>query len=227
MNRPNHHGAPLAALTIRVVLLSSLAFFLLPKWAPASQKRLVPAAEYHRYVDALLEVNDFGAHYYEDGAADASVLFPESPQAPYDYKRPPEPVIALIRLRERALPVLIDCLDDGRVAKIVFEGNKLTRPMNVPVGYVCLDVLMNVAMGKPVSDPECADDGLGACMNYGFYFRPDDYYDCSDRECVLRPWVFVVQRKWKEQFLAHRLRFRNPYNSLDVDEYKEFRTTTK
>jgi hypothetical protein len=105
-----------------------------------------------------------------------------------------------------------------------FEGNAITSPMNVPVGYVCLDILMNVVVGRPVSDTDCSDDGLGACMNYGFYFRPDDYYECTKKDCFLRTWVSVVQRKWREAYLGHRLRFHNPYDTITVDEYKEFRT---
>jgi hypothetical protein len=96
--------------------------------------------------------------------------------------------------------------------------------MNVSLGYVCLDILMNEVRGKPVSDPDCASDGLGACMSYTFYFRPDDYYGCFEKTCLLRPWISVVQRKWRNAYLAHRLRYHNPYDSLPVDEYKEFRT---
>ena len=99
--------------------------------------------------------------------------------------------------------------------------------MNVPVGYVCMDILMNVVVGEPVSDPECSNDGLGACMNYGFYFRPDDYYECTAKDCFLKPWVSVVKRRWKEAYISHRLRLHNPYDTIAVDEYKEFRTAAK
>lgn len=96
--------------------------------------------------------------------------------------------------------------------------------MNVPLGYVCLDILMNEVSGDPVWYPDCSDDGLGACVKNLFYFRPDDYYACTERTCMLRPWVLVVQRKWRSEYLAHRLRFHNPYDALPVDEYKELRT---
>jgi len=204
-----------------------LSCFLLQGWASAATEKLATAGEYHRYIDPLLGVTDFEAHYYEDGAADATVLFPEGTQPPKTHLRPPEPVVELVRLRDRSLPLLIDCLDDGRVTTMRFEGNKITQPMNVPLGYVCLDILMNLVTGKPVSDSECASDGLGACMNLGFYFRPDDYYECSDRDCFLRPWVHVVRRKWKQEYLAHRLRFHNPYDTLPFEEYKEFWTSRK
>ncbi len=208
----------------RVIGLLTLAFFQLPGCLSAQPGKVAAPAEYHRYIEPLLEVTDFRTQYFEDGAADSTVLFPESSQPPYDYLMPPAPVTALVRLGDRSIPLLIDCLSDRRITSMRFEGNRITQPMNVPLGYVCLDILMNEVSGKPVSDPSCAEDGLGACMNYGFYFRPDDYYACTDKDCMLRPWISVVQRKWKNEYLAHRLRFHNPYDTLRVEEYKELRT---
>lgn len=208
----------------RVIGLLTLACLVLPAWTSAQLGKLTAPAEYHRYIDSLLDVMDFRTYYVEDGAADASVLFPEDSQSPYNFLIPPTPVVALVRLRDRNLPLLIDCLSDSRITSMRFEGNNITRPMKVPLGYVCLDILMNEVHGKPVSDPSCADDGLGACMNNGFYFRPDDYYACTDKDCMQRPWIFVVQRKWRSEYLAHRLKFQNPYDSLPVEEYKELRT---
>jgi hypothetical protein len=190
--------------------------------AGASQNQLSSSSEYRKYIDALLGVKDFGTHYYEDGAADATVLFPSSTTNPYG--RPADAVVAIVRLRQRSLPLLIDCLSDTRVTTVVFDGNRITKAMNVPLGYVCLDILMQTTEGNPVSDPECADDGPGACMNLGFYFRPDDYENCWKDECLLRPWVKVVQRNWKRQYLARRLRFRNPYDQLKIEEYKDLMT---
>jgi len=210
--------------TVWVLLLS---MWSLPALAPAAPGKLSSNEEYHRYIDPLLDVNDFGTHYFEDGAADASVLFPQSNQAPYGYLKPAAPVLALVQLRERGLAYLIDCLNDGRMTKMRFDGNTITRPMNVPVGYVCLDILMGEVSGKPVSDRECSDDGLGACMSHGFYFRPDDYYACTQRDCFLRPWISVVQRKWRSEYLTHRLRPHNPYDAFPVEEYKQFRTANK
>lgn len=193
--------------------------------ATGSQNRLSSPSEYHKYIDALLTVKDFGTHYSEDGAADATILFPSSGTNPY--ARPAEAVIALVRLREKGFPLLIDCLTENRITSLRFDGNRITKAMNVPLGYVCLDIWMQTTWGGPVSDPECADDGLGACMNDGFYFRPDDYSNCWEHECLLRPWVTVVQRNWKRQYVAHRLRFRNPYDLLRIDEYKDLRTRHK
>ena len=178
-------------------------------WASAPA-RLSTAADYTKYIDQLLSVPDFGIEYYEDGAADASVLWPQISKPPYGNLKPAAPVKAILELKTRALPLLIDCLADARLTNAVFGGNKITNRMKVPVGYVCLDILMGIVPGKPVADPDCADDGLGACMNPGFFFRPDDYYSCGPNECIARPWVLVVQKNWRAQYRSHRLRFKYP-----------------
>jgi hypothetical protein len=211
----------------RALSLLALSCLLSPAWASAASGKLATPTEYHRYIDPLLGVSDFRTQYDEDGAADASVVYPQSGQPPYGYLKPPEPILDLVRLRGRSLPLLIDCLSDGRITTMHFGGNWITKPMKVPVGYVCLDILMNVVVGRPVSDPDCSNDGLGACMNYGFYFRPDDYYECSERDCFLRSWVSVVRRKWKVAYINHRLKFHNPYDTITVDEYKELRTARR
>lgn len=150
--------------------------------AAAVANRLSSKADYQKYIDPLLEVKDFGIEYTEDGAADATVL---------DSSRvTPESVIAVLRLKAQGLPLLIDCLNDGRLTSISFGGNATTREMKVPIGYVCLDILMGITKG-PISYPNCADDGLGACVHYELYFRPGDYYNCQEHEhaCLTRPWV--------------------------------------
>ena len=208
-------------------ILLLFLFLFLPNTALATQPRLASAAAYHRYIDPLLGVKDFKTHYYEDGAADATVLFPEG-DADHPYPLPVDPVIALVRLREKSFPLLIDCLSDGRMTSVRF-GGAMTQLKNVPVGHVCLDILMGTTKDKSAFFPDCADDGLGACMKPDFYFRPDDYTRCWGGDtCLLRPWINIVQRNWRAQYLAHRLRFRNPYDGpLQVDEYKDLRTPTK
>lgn len=227
MRLPSRRGSPLSGWVTGAILAITCIGFFPSVHASATQPKLASAADYHRYIDTFLDVKDFGTNYFEDGAADATVLFPEDTHAPYGQLRPAEPIVALLRLREKAFPLLIDCLSDARITRIHFDGNNMTTSMNVPLGYVCLDILMNFAAGKPVSDRNCADDGLGACMNNGFYFRPDDYYGCSKTECTLRPWVIVVQRNWRSQYLAHRLRFHNPYDALPVEEYKDLRSAPR
>ena len=195
----------------------------------AAQKQLTATADYHKYIDVLVGETDFGIEYSEDGAADATVLYPLNESNEKPYGRPRNSVVALVRLGTKGIPVLIDCLGDGRITSVRFNGNDITKPMKVPVGYVCLDILMVTVKGAPVSERECPFDGLGACMNYGYYFRPDDYYECykGPSQCKLRPWVSVVQQNWRRQFLTHVLRFHNPYNDSGIPDYKEFATPKK
>lgn len=186
------------------------------------QSSLSSKTDYRKYIDPLLNVDDFGIEYVDDGAADATVLFPQEAANPPG--RPRDAVISLIRLGSKSIPLLIDCLNDSRVTSVRFQGNNMVRPMNVPVGYVCLDILIGVTPGWPISHPDCSDDGLGACTNYRFYFRPDDYSNCWQRskQCALRPWIGVVQSNWRNQFLRRRLRFRNPYDNPQLGKYQEF-----
>lgn len=203
-------------------ILILLAIFAFAGVCPASppSRHLSPSADYHRYIDPLVQVKDFKVEYYEDGAADASVLFPGQGE----YQMPVDAVVAIAQLRQRSLPVLIDCLSDGRLTNAWFGGNRITARMRVPVGYVCMDLLMGMVPGRPVADPECSDDGLGSCMNEGFYFRPDDYFLCSDQDCNPRPWVLVVQRNWKGMYLAGRIKFRNPYDAFPAEIYQSLKS---
>jgi hypothetical protein len=81
-------------------------------------------------------------------------------------------VIALIRLGPKSFPPLIDCLGDERLTNVEFDGNTTTNRMKVPVGYVCLDILMESTRGRPVSEPDCSAADLGACMNYRYILGP-------------------------------------------------------
>ena len=220
MRFPGSRGPVFRGQATRAILAITLIIFFAPSSISATQRKLASTADYHRYIEALLDVKDFGTNYSEDGAADATVVFPGRGL------RPAEPIVALLGLKGGALPLLIDCLSDMRITSVRFDGNSMTRPMNVPLGYVCLDILMNLA-GGPVFYPNCADDGLGACVNYNLYFRPDDYDGCSKQECLLRPWIIVVQRAWRRLYLAHKLKFHDPYEHSPEEQYKDLRSPPK
>jgi hypothetical protein len=197
----------------------------------AAQAKLSTAQEYHKFIDPLLAVRDFGTHYADDGAADASILFPYERSGGSQANRPSDEVIALVRLGKKSLPILIDCLGDARLTSVRFEKNAITKPMNVPVGYLCMDILSLASVGPTGSETDCEFDGLGACMKHAFYFRPDDYLRCDNYpgSCEIGRRVGVVQRNWRAQFLLNRLRFRNPYEvaARSVPIYKEFATPKK
>ena len=124
--------------------LAWLALFVsvLPGLGAAEPAALAKRVEYHPYIDPLVDVQDFRVSYFEDGAADAERLFsPQGSEAPYSYLVPVNAVVDLVRLGGPSIPLLIDCLSDGRITNVQFRGNTITRDMNVPVGYVCLDIL--------------------------------------------------------------------------------------
>ena len=116
---------------------------------------------------ALAKV-DFGNVYFEDGAADGTVT-EERPFSKYN----PEPkgfalVKAVVDLKATAIPLLIEHLDDARPTRTLFNG----KP--VPLGHIALDILTNiVGLNREVIDTDNTDDGLGAGIQIGFYFRPD------------------------------------------------------
>ena len=72
-----------------------------------AQGTLSRKADYVKHIDPILAAKDFGIQYAEDGAADATVLFPPD-------KKPRDPILALVRLGHKSVPLLIDCLADER-----------------------------------------------------------------------------------------------------------------
>jgi hypothetical protein len=162
----------------------------------------VRSANYKNLIEPLLRVSDFRMHYFDDGAADATVTCPDG--CGYPPPIPVAPVTELMKNPKITVPLLIDCLDDGRRTSARFDGNVTTYPMRVPVGYVCLDILRWRFDREPIAENDCQNDGLGACVNTGYYFRPDDYTHCIEESCDVRPWVQVVQRHWRDALLAGR-----------------------
>jgi hypothetical protein len=198
---------------MRIAERALLAFLMVVSRSPvAAQGHLATAAQYSKYIDPLLAEPDFGIEYTDEGSAGATVLSPAA--KPGESRAPRRSVMALVLLRARAVPLLIDCLADGRVTSLHFKTKKSAKPVNVPVGYVCLDILTHVVEKPSVSAQDCADEGPGACVQGGFYFGPADYYGCvSSQEksvCRLRPWIRIVQQNWIRQLMNNSLRFHDP-----------------
>ena len=138
--------------------------------------------------------------YVEDGAADASLV------------EHPEPrVKAIVDLGEKALPLLIDCLVDVEptAAIAITYPQRVKHSTHVPLGYLCLDILMGITDGPDVYVEECADDGLGACVWNDFYFRPDVYATHQDAS-LSRAQVAAVQRKWRHVLATGKIWFVYP-----------------
>jgi hypothetical protein len=145
------------------------------------------------------------AVYVEDAAADGSVLLP-----PPTYKINPK-VMPILRCPELAGPKLIACLDDTRPTHIECRTQRTGYEAQVvPLGFVCLDLLLIIAQPPTLfGDDPCEDDGLGACVHEGFYFRPDDYTRTGNRFTAL-PIVNNVKEGWNSLLASGRLSFGYP-----------------
>ena len=170
----------------------------------ATQSSAPPAKS---VADVLLAAGDLGNVYVEDGAADGTVM----QIGRYGQVEKPHPAVAsIVALGAKSIPLLIDCLDDVRLTSATFKGG-FTREklLRVPVGYVCLDILTNVIESNSVFIKNCADDGLGACINGKYYFRPDDYYPTGE-DYTPRLAVSVAKANWSKAYKDKRIRFQFP-----------------
>jgi hypothetical protein len=110
--------------------------------------------------------------------------------------KPDARVKAVVDLKRSAVPLLIDHLDDRRPTRILFNG----RP--TPLSHVALDILSHVV--KPNDKLfilDCADDGLGACFQPGYYFRPDASMDQ----------MRVAKSNWQKAYKSGTIQFEYPH----------------
>ena len=170
------------------------------------------AASPERHIEALTSAPIL-VTYVEDGAADSSVTNVDANSMRVGVVEEPIPSVRdMINLRERAIPTLIAHLDDARLtsAKLCSYlpgGRSECAP--VPVGYVCLDILMNIVRGPTIIRRECGADGFGACMEPGYYFRPDAYVHKGDRLVASRE-VHRVKLNWQRAYRKHHLKYQYP-----------------
>lgn len=159
-------------------------------------------------IDALVAAPKL-VSYGEDGAHDASVL------ALYlegiNEVIPPEKEVRdIVALKDKAIPLLIECLDDLRPTSATFSGGYVVgEPYpRVPVGHVCLDILINIAKASDHIDKDCprGEAELGACIKDGFYFRPDDYGRFGE-EFRERPIVRIVKANWLKAYRNGRVKY--------------------
>jgi len=215
-----------ASWLYNMTFISRILLVLVATSPLLAQSVVKPKSAVHgsrRYVDALVALPNLGPVYYDDGAADGTIMVPTGRQVPVARHLPA--VKAIVDLGDASLPVLIDCLNDTRItsATMTFKGGDPdAKPVPVPVGEVCLDILLNVVVPtqevfvdscpleeKQGDAPCCFRDGLGACVNKGFYFRPDSY-DLRDGRAVARPIVSLVQSNWQQAYKGGRLRYQYP-----------------
>jgi hypothetical protein len=133
----------------------------------SAQSTVASRAKQEKLLSALVGV-DFGVVYADDGAGDGTVTDQGRVFPPGQSVDPAKCVQAIVDLRGEAIPLLINHLDDRRPTLTKFNG----KP--VPLGHIALDILSNITgSNSEVDIPDCSDDGLGACFQPGFYFRPD------------------------------------------------------
>jgi hypothetical protein len=173
---------------------------------PHLEKTLKPSNE--SLIDALVAAPTLYVMYVEDGAADASVLalYPDldgkatNPIA--------KEVKDIVSLRDKAIPLLIEHLDDTRpTAATISGGGYLTdKPIRVPVGHICLDILIHLAGTKaPIYDKQ-DHHGFQGLVQDGFYFRPDDYTMLGD-QFVERAIVRITKANWERVYRAGKIKY--------------------
>lgn len=152
-----------------------------------------PKLSSEKLIRALADVN-FGEVYYDDGAADGSVTDKQwitqlAGKAAF------ASVQSILDLKDRAIPLLIEHVDDQRPTRIMFNGNP------VPLGHVAMDILTHIiGTNDCVFIADCADDGLGACIEPAYYFRPDA------KSSEMRK----VKMNWRRLYASGVLKFEPP-----------------
>jgi hypothetical protein len=187
---------------MRVISTVTLLMFLCPAFLHA---RLQDCSTVflEAQIRALTELSLDRPVYVEDGAADGTLA---------DFRDDvPGPVRNLTDCPNQAGPLLIDHLDDFRQTLIQSETRKNSgAPAVVPLGYLCLDLLLALTADmESVWIQDCADDGFGACIKEGLYFRPDDY-TVVGQMLIPTDRVTEAKRRWTALLAAGLLRFTNP-----------------
>jgi hypothetical protein len=156
-------------------------------------------------LDRMLRIPGLGEIYVEDGAADGSIVM-----RPPKYRAARREIVPLLRCETRAAAVLIDHLDDVRLTTARFKGGVYwSKPVSVPLGFVCLDILISLSpFGSPIRDPGTENnDGLGSGVRAEYYFRPDDY-QIRGTEYRPKPKVLEVKKNWEKALREGLVQFK-------------------
>jgi len=166
-------------------------------------KTSTPSTE--NLIDALVNAPEL-VTYGEDGAHDATVLALYL-QNGDEVVPPKKGVRDIVALKGKAIPLLIGCLDDTRETSAIFIGGYVSgKPYpKVPVGHVCLDILIHISKNLDDNDKNCprGEIELGACIKDGYYFRPDDYTNIGQE----RPIVRIVKANWLKAYRNGRVKY--------------------
>ncbi len=171
--------------------------------AQIEQRECGHSDDIESYIDALVCSPNLRVDYIDDGAADMSVLeWSKEDTAPEARN--------VVERGSKAVPFLIRHLDDRRLTSATFsvhEGRTKTSTP-VPLGYICLDMLTNVTKAPKIHDV-CGDDGMGACVDGGFYFRPDDYH-LENGELKANAIVYTAKKNWQKAYKKGWVKFDYP-----------------
>jgi hypothetical protein len=162
-----------------------------------------------KLIDALVAAPNLYVRYVEDGAADASVLELYENGDPNVARQNPKEVLDVVALREKAIPLLIEYLDDTRPTSATVSLGYLTdKPVRVPVGFVCLDILTSIIeRNNKLIFVEEPSDGFCGDMKDGYCFRPDDYKAYSDDRFKARPIVRIVKANWQKAYRDGKIKY--------------------
>ncbi len=168
-----------------------------------------PTSVNEKLIDALVVAPNLSVRYVEDGAADNSVLALYENGDVNIARQNPKEVLDIVALREKAIPVLIEHLDDTRpTSAIVSLGYLTDKSIRVPVGFVCLDILTGIIERTNklifVEDPS---DGFCGDIKDGYCFRPDDYKVYSDDRFKNRPIVRIVKANWQKAYRDGKIKY--------------------
>ena len=187
---------------LRICLMSVMACSLAASSGEPAQPCTL--AQVRAAIEQLRTVELPSPVYIEDGAADGSIVLPSGGETPPSVK-------TVLTCAAVAAPQLIAYLDDVRPTKILCQTERTKyKSQAVPLGFVCLDLLLVLSdMNSLVTVPDCDEDGLGACVSDGYYFRPDDYR-ITDSKTEPLPVVQKTKQAWVRLLKAGRLKFSYP-----------------
>jgi hypothetical protein len=172
-----------------------------PKTSTTSSEKLI---------DALVAAPNLYVQYVEDGGRDDSILALYENGDVNVPRQNPKEAKDIAALREKAIPLLIECLDDTRpTAATVSGGGYLTdKPVRVPVGHVCLDILTSIIeRTNKLIFVEEPSDGFCGDVKDGYCFRPDDYKAYNDGRFKARPIVRIVKANWQKAFRDGKIKY--------------------
>lgn len=181
-----------------------------PSKSPIVSFPKISATSNEKLIDALVAAQNLYVQYVEDGGRDDSILALYENGDPNVARQNPKEVLDIVALREKAIPLLIEYLDDTRPTSVtVSGGGYLTdKPVRVPVGHVCLDILTSIIeRNNKLIFVEEPSDGFCGDMKDGYCFRPDDYKVYSDDRFKERPIVRIVKANWQKAYRDGKVKY--------------------